>query len=84
MPLFNLPIDSKPRGCDVVAVSVDDVAPSSCAMDRATIREMKTGRPVRFELTDQARTAIDDCLRLTGQKPVQLLAQTLRTQSMQR
>jgi len=42
-------------------------------MDRATIRQKKTGRPVRFELTDQARTAIDEHLRLTGRKPGQLL-----------
>ena len=53
LALFNLAIDSKLRGCDVVAVRVDDVAPSGYAMDRATIRQKKTGRPVRFELTDQ-------------------------------
>ena len=47
--LFNLAIDSKLRGCDVVAVRVDDVAPSGYSMDRATIRQKKTGRPVRFE-----------------------------------
>jgi len=35
-----------------VALRVDDVAPSGYAMDRATIRQKKTGRPVRFELTD--------------------------------
>lgn len=40
--LFNLAIDSKLRGCDVVAVQVDDVAPSGYAMDRATIRQKKT------------------------------------------
>ena len=51
LALFNLAIDSKLRGCDLVAVRVDDVAPSGCAMDRATIRQKKTGRPVRFELT---------------------------------
>ncbi len=55
LALFNLATDSKLRGCDVVAVRVDDVAPSSYAMDRATIRQKKTGRPVRFELTDQTR-----------------------------
>ena len=55
LALFNLAIDSKLRGCDVVAVRVDDVAPSGYAMDRATIRQKKTGRPVRFELTDQTR-----------------------------
>ncbi len=42
-------------------------------MDRATIRQKKTGRPVRFEVTDQTRMAIDDCLRLTNRKPGQLL-----------
>ena len=56
LALFNLAIDSKLRGCDVVAVRVDDVAPSGYAMDRATIRQRKTGRPVRFELTDQTRS----------------------------
>ncbi len=63
LALFNLAIDSKLRGCDVVAVRVDDVAPSGYSMDRATIRQKKTGRPVRFELTDQTRMAIDDYLR---------------------
>ena len=69
LALFNLAIDSKLRGCDVVALRVDDVAPSGYAMDRATIRQSKTGRPVRFELTDQTRSAIDEYLRLTGRKP---------------
>ena len=71
--LFNLAIDSKLCGCDVVAVRVDDVAPSGYAMDLATIRQKKTGRPVRFELTDQTRLAIDDYLRLTERKPGQFL-----------
>ncbi len=35
-------------------------------MDRATIRQKKAGRRVRFELTDQSRQAIDEYLRLTG------------------
>jgi integrase len=73
LALFNLAIDSKLRGCDVVAVRVDDVAPSGYSMDRATIRQKKTGRPVRFELTDQTRQAIDEYLRLTGRKPGQFL-----------
>ena len=55
LALFNLAIGSKLRGCDVVAVRVDDVAPSVYSMDRATILQKKTGRPVRFELTDQTR-----------------------------
>lgn len=73
LALFNLAIDSKLRGCDVVAVRVDDVAPSGYAMDRATIRQKKTGRPVRFELADQTRLAIDEYLRLTERKASQVL-----------
>ena len=73
LALFNLAIDSKLRGCDVVAVRVDDVAPSGYAMDRATIRQKKTGRPVRFELTEQTRQALDEYLRLTGRKAGQFL-----------
>jgi integrase len=73
LALFNFAIDSKLRGCDVVAVRVNDVAPSGYAMDRATVRQKKTGRPVRFELTDQTRQAIDEYLRLTGRKAGQFL-----------
>lgn len=53
LALFNFVIDSKLRGCDVVAVKVEDVAPNGYAMDRGTVRQKKTGRPVKFELTDQ-------------------------------
>jgi integrase len=69
LALFNLAIDSKLRGCDVVAVRVDDVAPNGYTLDRATVRQKKTGRPVRFELTEQTRQAIDEYLRLTCRKP---------------
>ena len=73
LALFNLAIDSKLRGCDVVAVRVEDVAPNGYALDRATIRQKKTGRPVRFELTEHTRKAIDDYLRLTERQPGQFL-----------
>src|SRR5262245_21658788 len=73
LALFNLAIDSKLRGCDVVAIRVDDVPPSSYAMECATIQQKKTGRPVRFELTDQTRMAIDEYLRLTSRKAGQFL-----------
>jgi hypothetical protein len=53
--LFNLAIDSKLRGCDVVSLMVEDVAPNGYSVDRATVRQKKTGRPVRFELTEQTR-----------------------------
>ena len=68
LALFNLAIDSKLRGCDVVAVRVDDVAPNGYTVDRATIRQRKTGRPVRFELTEQTRQSLDAYLCLTARK----------------
>lgn len=73
LALFNLAIDSKLRGCDVVAVCVEDVAPNGYALERATIRQKKTGRPVRFELTEHTRKAIDDYLRLTERQSGQFL-----------
>src|SRR5213593_2343288 len=73
LAMFNLAIDSKLRGCDVVALKVADVAPSGYALDRATVRQRKTGQPVRFELTELTRQAIDDYLRLAGGKPGELL-----------
>src|SRR6266404_9625969 len=60
LAMFNLAIDSKLRSCDVVALRVEDVAPSGYAADRATVRQKKTDQPVRFELTEQTRQAIDD------------------------
>jgi integrase len=69
LALFNLAIDSKLRGCDVVALRVEDVAPNGYALDRATVRQKKTGRPVKFELTDQTRQAVDDFLKAAGKKP---------------
>ena len=73
LALFNLAIDSKLRGCDVVSIRVEDVAPRGLAVDRATIRQKKTGRPVKFELTEHTRQAIDDYLKATGRQPGQYL-----------
>jgi integrase len=73
LALFNLAIDSKLRGCDVVAIRVEDVAPNGYTLDRATVRQRKTGRPVRFEITEQTRQAIDHYLKLMGRGPGQFL-----------
>jgi integrase len=67
--MFNLAIDSKLRGCDVVALKVEDVAPNGYSVDRAMVRQKKTGRPVKFELTELTRQAVDDYLRTSGKKP---------------
>ena len=69
LAMFNLAIDSKLRGCDVVTLRVEDIAPHATALDRATVRQRKTGHPVRFELTEQTREAIDAYMRATEKRP---------------
>jgi integrase len=68
LAMFNLAIDSKLRGCDVVAIRVEDVAGGGYTADRATVRQKKTGRPVRFELSEQTRQAVDDYLKAANKK----------------
>jgi integrase len=73
LAIFNLAIDSKLRGCDIVALKVEDIAPSGYVVDRATVRQRKTGQPVRFELTEQTRQAVDDYVRAASKKPGEFL-----------
>jgi integrase len=60
LALFNLAVDSKLRGCDLVRVRVADIAHGDTIMSRATVVQRKTGRPVRFELTEPTREAVRD------------------------
>ena len=69
LALFNLAIDSKLRGCDLVSLKVEDVAPSGHAIRRSTIRQKKTGRPVQFEITEPTRQAVDDYLAGQQKRP---------------
>jgi integrase len=68
LAMFNLAIDSKLCGCDLVTLKVEDIAPNGYAADRSTVRQRKTGQPVRFELTEQTRQAIDEYLRASGKR----------------
>ncbi len=56
--LFDLAIDSKLRGCDVVKVRVGDLVSGSRIRTRAMVVQQKTGRPVQFELLEPARTSM--------------------------
>src|SRR5260370_8252367 len=71
--MFNLAIDSRLRGCHVVSLKVEDVAPHGHAVDRATVRQKKTGQPVRFEMTEQTREAIDSYIGAANKKPGEFL-----------
>ena len=63
LALFNLAIDSKLRGCDVVKLKVEDIAPHGYAIDRAMVRQKKTDRSVKFEIVEHTRHAVDDYMR---------------------
>ena len=59
LALFNMAVDSKLRGCDLVAVRVRDVFSAGRVKERASIVQTKTGRPVRFEITEMTRRSLD-------------------------
>lgn len=58
LALFDLAIDSKLRGCDVVALRIQDVVSAGNVRRRAIVLQQKTGRPVQFEITDQTRQSL--------------------------
>jgi len=60
LALFNLAIDSKLRGCDLLKVCVSDLRMGGEIRSRAKIVQSKTGNPVQFEVTKCTREAVDD------------------------
>jgi len=73
LAMVNLAIDSKLSCCDLVALKVEDVAPNGYTVEPATVRQRKTRRPVKFELTEQTRQAVEDYLRASGKKPGEVM-----------
>jgi integrase len=63
LALFNMAIDSKLRGCDLVRLRVGDVAAGGEVKNRAIIVQKKTGTPVQFEITEQTRRAVVELIR---------------------
>ena len=62
--MFNLAVNSKLRGCDLVAMRVDDVVLSGRVRPRVSVMRKKTGRPVQFEITEQTSTSLEIWLRM--------------------
>jgi integrase len=60
LALFSLALDSKLRGCELVRLRVADISHGEGVMPRATVIQHKTGRPVRFALTESIREAVRD------------------------
>jgi integrase len=68
LALFNLGIDSKLRGCDLVALKVRDVCHGDQVASRAVVMQHKTQRPVQFEITPTARDAVQKWIKAAGLK----------------
>ena len=73
LALFNLAIDSKLRGCDLVGLRVRDVVQGSRVAPRAIVMQKKTQRPVQFEITEQTRDAVAAWIATAHLKPEQFL-----------
>jgi integrase len=56
--MFDLTIDSKLRGCDVVKIKIGELVSGGRVRTRAIVIQQKTGRPVQFELLEPARNSI--------------------------
>ena len=64
--MFDLAIDSKLRGCDVVKIAIGDLVSNGSIRNRATIIQQMTGRPVQFELLEPTRTCLPSWLERRG------------------
>ena len=73
LALFNLAIDSKLRGCDLVGLRVNYVVQGRQVAARAIVMQKKTQRPVQFEMTEQTRDAVAAWTSKAHLKPEQFL-----------
>ncbi|MCW8884122.1 MAG: tyrosine-type recombinase/integrase [Motiliproteus sp.] len=60
LAMFNLAIDSKLRGCDLVKLKVRDVSHGTIIQRRAIVIQKKTGQPVQFEITEETRNSLQE------------------------
>jgi integrase len=68
LAMFNLAIDSKLRGCDLVRLRVSDVHLGDSVRLRTTVLQQKTGRPASFELTKSRRETLGAWLQVRGRR----------------
>lgn len=68
LALFNLALDSKLRGCDLLKLKVRDISHGEHISARAIVMQQKTGRPVQFEITEQTRNSVAEWLRAADLK----------------
>ena len=69
LAIFNLAIDSKLRGCDLVKLKARDVCSDNGIASRAIILQQKTQQPVQFEITGQTREALKNWISHNQLRP---------------
>ena len=58
LALFNVAIDSKLRGCDLVALKITDIVRDDRIRERVSVVQSKTHKPVQFELAENTRETV--------------------------
>lgn len=81
LALFNLAIDSKLRGCDLLKIKVSEISQGGRICSRATILQKKTQRPVQFEITEQTRDSVSALIAHSKIRYDQYLFQSRNTSS---
>lgn len=76
LALFNLAIDSKLRGCDLVSLRVKDLGDGCRIASRAIVMQQKTKRPVQFEMSDGTRQAVSEWIQKRRLRPDDYLFQS--------
>ena len=73
LAFFNLGIDSKLRGCDLVGLKARDVRHGEQLATRAIVRQHQTQRPVQYEINQATRDALQAWIKQAGLKPEDVL-----------
>lgn len=68
LAMFNIALDAKLRGCDLVKLRLGDIAQGGVVRQRSTVIQQKTGRSVPFEITEAAREALAQWLERRGRR----------------
>jgi integrase len=66
LALFNLALDSKLRGCDLVKLTVRDVSDGNEIKSRSSVIQQKTKKPVKFEITIKTQQALSKWIDYAG------------------
>lgn len=63
LALFNVAIDSKLRGCDLVSLKVMDLIRDDRVRERVSVVQSKTSKPVLFELAENTRESATNWIK---------------------